>query len=183
MEDGYTLEDLLDFLSHAADRGLMPAATAQALAVAARNVLGMLTATEKADLRTIDVVQATQRFTNKRAADYSPGTLKEYGNRVGRAIELFLRWRDDPANFKVKTRSTKSSRSRNGKQESHAAGNQPVGQADELPTSSRSASPDSYETSIPLRAGVVVTLSNVPADLTEAEAQRLIGFIEMLVLG
>lgn len=183
METEYSLEGLLDFLSHAADRGLMPAATAQALAVAARNVFGLLTDTEKADLRKIDVAQATQRFTYKRAADYSPATLKEYRNRVGRAIELFMRWRDDPANFKVKTRSTKASRARSGKQESDAPGRLTVDLADEPTRATQPASPDGFETSFPVRPGVVVTLSNVPDDLTKAEAERLIAFIGLLVLG
>jgi hypothetical protein len=42
MENAYSVDDLLEFLDHAGDRGLMPAATAQALAVASRNVLGIL---------------------------------------------------------------------------------------------------------------------------------------------
>ena len=42
MPQAYSVDDLLEFLDHAGDRGLMPAATAQALAVASRNVMGVL---------------------------------------------------------------------------------------------------------------------------------------------
>ena len=41
MANGYSADDLLEFLDHAGDKGLMPAATAQALAVATRNVLAI----------------------------------------------------------------------------------------------------------------------------------------------
>ena len=46
MANGYSADDLLEFLDHAGDKGLMPAATAQALAVATRNVLGILSDVE-----------------------------------------------------------------------------------------------------------------------------------------
>ena len=42
MANSYSADDLLEFLDHAGDKGLMPAATAQALAVATRNVMGIL---------------------------------------------------------------------------------------------------------------------------------------------
>ena len=51
MANAYSLEDLLEFLDHASDRGLIPTATARALAVAARNVMGVLTDEERRDLK------------------------------------------------------------------------------------------------------------------------------------
>src|SRR5437660_1086059 len=114
MTNAYSMDDLLEFLDHAGERGLMPAATAQALAVATRNVLGMLTDEEKRDLGSQDLDSVIKRFNNKRAKDFNPSSLKEYGRRVRRAIDLFLNWRADPANFTVKTRTTTSSR-RKGK--------------------------------------------------------------------
>ena len=67
MANAYTVDDLLDFLDHAGDKGLMPAATALALAVASRNILGILTEQEKKDLSRLDVDSVIRRFTNKRA--------------------------------------------------------------------------------------------------------------------
>ena len=97
MANSYSADDLLEFLDHAGDKGLMPAATAQALAVATRNVVGILTENEKADLSQLDIDAAIKRFTNKRAKDFNPSSLKEYGRRIRRAVELFLAWREGSA--------------------------------------------------------------------------------------
>jgi hypothetical protein len=177
MTNAYSVDDLLDFLEHATDRGLMPAATARALAVASRTVLGILTDDERADLSRLEVDAVIKRFVNKRAKDFNPTSLKEYGRRVRRAIELFLAWREDPANFSIKTRASNSSR----KRERGAENGEPA---------KKGAPPDAipaqlagtYQSSIPVRSGLVVTLANVPYDLTRAEAERLANFIKMLAV-
>ena len=175
MANAYSAEDLLEFLDHAGDKGLMPAATAQALAVATRNVLGILSDDEKSDLSQLDLDATVRRFTNKRAKDFNPTSLKEYGRRVRRAVELFLRWREDPANFAVKTRTTTGPRKRG------FASDEPVTRE----TSTEQALEEmagTYRSAIPIRPGLVVTLVNVPNDLTSAEAERIAGFVRMLAL-
>jgi hypothetical protein len=177
MANAYSMDDLLEFLDHAGNRGLMPAATAQALAVASRNVLGILTEDEKADLGRLDLDAVLKRFTNKRGKDFNPSSLKEYGRRVRRAVELFGRWREDPANFTVKTREGGTSRKRQREPENGVVGTTDA-QADPVPA--RIAG--TYQSSLPVRAGLVVTLLNVPYDLTDAEAQRLADFVKMLAI-
>ena len=179
MPDAYSLDDLIDFLDHAGDRGLVPAATAQALAVATRNVLGVLSDNERADLSNQDLDGIIKRFNNKRAKDFNPSSLKEYGRRVHRAVDLFLRWREDPANFAVKTRVTgtgrkkaKSKESTNGPSDQGADAH---GEVDSLA--------GTYNSAIPVRPGTVITLANIPHDLTKAEAERLANFVRMLALG
>jgi hypothetical protein len=177
MANAYSSDDLLDFLDHAGDRGLMPAATAQALAVATRNVLGVLSDQERKDLSTQDIDGVIKRFTNKRAKDFNPSSLKEYGRRVHRAVELFLQWREDPANFAVKTRSTPTTRKKD-KSKSQAAGSSDSNDfSDDAPSR-----PGSYNSSVPVRPGVVVTFANVPHDLTKVEAERLASFVRMLAI-
>jgi hypothetical protein len=171
------MEDLLEFLDHASDRGLMPTATAQALAVATRNVLGVLTDEEKSDLGGQDLNAVVKRFNNKRAKDFNPSSLKEYGRRVHRAIDLFLNWRADPANFTVKTRTTTGSRKKGKAAE--IVDDDEAHSAFEPTTASR---PGTYQSSLPVRPGVVVTLADVPHDLTKAEASRLAEFIKMLAV-
>ncbi len=165
MANAYSADDLLEFLDHAGDKGLMPAATAQALAVATRNVLGILSDDEKADLRQLDLDAIVRRFTNKRAKDFNPSSLKEYGRRLRRAVDLFLSWRNDPANFTEKELGNNESITRE--------------------TSTEQA-PDevagTYRSAIPIRPGLVVTLVNIPNDLTGAEAERIAGFVRMLAL-
>ncbi len=176
MANGYSADDLQGFLDHAGDKGLMPAATAQALAVATRNVLAILSDTEKADLSQLDLDAAIKRFTNKRAKDVNPTSLKEYGRRVRRAVELFLTWREDPANFTIKTRTTSAPR----KRDKGSANNEPV--ARDAADQSAEEVAGTYRSSVPVRPGLVVTLVNIPNDLTSAEAERIAGFVRMLAL-
>jgi hypothetical protein len=177
MANAYSADDLLEFLDHAGDKGLMPAATAQALAVATRSVLGILSDAEKADLRQLDLDAIVRRFTNKRAKDFNPSSLKEYGRRIRRAVDLFLSWREDPANFTVKTRTTAGPR----KRDKEFGSDEPMTRE----TSTEQA-PDevagTYRSAIPIRPGLVVTLVNIPNDLTTAEAERIAGFVRILAL-
>ncbi|MGQ0764286.1 MAG: hypothetical protein ACT4OZ_01300 [Gemmatimonadota bacterium] len=177
MTNAYSSDDLLEFLDHAGDKGLLTAATAKALAVATRNVLGVLSDQEKKDLSNHDIDGIIKRFTNKRANDFNPSSLKEYSRRVQRAVELFLKWREDPANFRVKTRSTSITRKK-GSAKHHPAGSWESGD----PSDDTNARAGSYDSSVPVRAGVVVTLANVPHDLTRAEAERLVNFVRMLAI-
>lgn len=177
MANAYSADDLLEFLDHAGDKGLMPAATAQALAVATRNVLGILSDDEKVDLSQLDLEAAVRRFTNKRAKDFNPTSLKEYGRRVKRAVELFLSWREDPANFAIKTRATGAPRKKEkGSGNNEAATREATSEhvPDEIA--------GSYRSSVPIRPGLVVTLINIPNDLTSAEAERIANFVRMLAL-
>lgn len=175
MTNAYSADDLLEFLDHAGDKGLMPAATAQALAVAARNVLGILSDDEKSDLSQLDLDATVKRFTNRRGKDFNPTSLKEYGRRIRRAVELFLRWREDPANFAVKTRTTTGPRKKGfGSDESVTRETSTEQALEEVAGTYRSA--------VPIRPGLVVTLVNIPNDLTSAEAERIAGFVRMLAL-
>lgn len=190
MSNDYGADALLNFLDHAADKGLMPAATAQALAVASRNLMPMMGDGERADVRTADLDAVIKRFTNKRAHDFSPASLKEYGNRLKRAVGLFVSWRDDPASFTVKTRATKGATKpkRTSASSAKASADADAGAAAATATVPVSAplppvapmQPGNYNTSFPVRPGCVVTLTNVPGDLTSAEAERLAGFVKML---
>lgn len=179
MANGYSMEDLLDFLGHASERGLMPAATAQALAVATRNVLGVLGEEERADLRQVDLTGAVKRFHNKRAKEFNPLSLREYGRRVHRAMEYFLRWREDPANFSVKTRATTSARKKeyNGRLETVPA---PASEGDRPTVAPERGG--GYQSAFPIRPGRVVSIVNIPDDLTPAEAERLASFVRMLAV-
>lgn len=180
MSNTYSVEELLAFLEHAAERGLMPAATAQALAVASRNVFGILDDPEKPDVRNLDLDAVIRRFQNKRARDFSTDTLKEYDRRVRRAVKQFMEWREDPANFRSPTRSTTPGRRRKGGAENVEGSELPA----QAPAASISATaPGTYQTMLPLAPGRIVTLANIPLDLSHAEAERLAQFVKMLVVG
>ncbi len=180
MANEYSMADLLDFLSHAGDRGLMPTATAQALAVAVRNVFDVLGDEEQADLRKLDIETAIKRFNNKRAKDFNPSSLKEYARRVRRALELYHQWRENPADFSVKTRTSSASQKEKVTQvEAHSVANPTFQAPDRSPVFTTIGG---YQSAFPVRPGRVVTLLNVPEDLTTSEAERLAQFVRMLAV-
>lgn len=179
MANDYGVADLLEFLAHASQRGLMPAATAQALAVACRNVFGILGDDETADLRSLDLDAVVKRFTNKRAKEFNPTSLKEYSRRARRAVELYLQWRENPADFSVKTRTTNASRKERPKSAAQDNGSRDP-ELEKPATVAATVQQGSYQSAFPVRPGHIVTISNVPQDLTTAEAERLTQFIKML---
>jgi hypothetical protein len=177
MANAYSADDLLEFLDHAGDKGLMPAATAQALAVATRNVVGILSDDEKADLSRLELDAAIKRFTNKRAKDFNPTSLKEYGRRIKRAVELYLSWREDPANFAIKTRATNAPR-----RKEKGPGNGEPAKREAFTDNFPEETAGTYRSSVPIRPGLVVTLVNIPNDLTRGEAERIAEFVKLLAL-
>ena len=187
VQDRHSLDDLLDFLSHAGERGLLPAATAQAMAVATRNVFSVLDEGERAALPFDDLEGVIRRFTNKRARDFNPASLKEYGRRVRKAVEMYLQWKADPANFTVKTRVTSTSKRKEKGGGRPAAGMQPGVASDEAERGTAAAAAPSvaatasgYQTAFPVRPGHVVVVANLPHDLSSSEAERLAQFIRLL---
>lgn len=178
MSNAYSLDELLAFLEFAGDKGQMPPATATALAVACRNVFGVLSEEEKQDIGRLDLTTVVKRFQNKRAKDFGAPTLKEYDRRVRRAVSLFLEWRENPADFQAPTRATGSGRKRKPNLE---PGVEPE-PAVKVGSSGLHTTPGSYQTAVPLGPDRIVTLFNVPADLTAAEADRLARFVKMLAV-
>lgn len=182
MATEYSADDLLEFLTHASQRGLMPAATAQALAVASRRVLEMLSKDEREDLRRVDIDATVKRFGTRHAKDFNPSSLKEYGRRARRAVELFLRWRNDPAKFSVKTRATAPSRRKEKTTADAANAEINLSAEHNLAFASGAGLHPGYQSSFPIRPGTVITIVNIPPDLSKPEAERLAQFIKMLAV-
>ena len=181
MANEYSIDELLGFLNHAHERGFMPSPTAKALAVASRNVFGILADAEKADVRALDMADVIKRFSNKRGHEFNPSSLTAYGLRVQRAVKLFVDWRGNPASFTVKTRSTKNAARK--ERSSIPVDSAPLPRT-EATRGGVASSPDedSFETSVPVRQGQLITISNVPKNLTAAEAARLAEFVKMLAV-
>jgi hypothetical protein len=180
MKTNYSVEDLFDFLNHASDRGLMPVPATQALAAACRAVFSILGEEERADVTAIDIDAVFKRFENKRAKEFNPSSLKEYRRRVARAVELFANWRSSPADFSVKTRTTHQRKPKHPISSTEADPMTP-----ENFTAVTALTPQmagTHQLSFPVRPGGVITLSNVPVDLSAAEAERLAQFVKLLVV-
>lgn len=183
MTNDYSLEDLLEFLDHTGKKGMMPAATSRALAVAARNVFGVLDVEEQKNIGALSLDMIIKRFNNKRAKDFNPASLKEYARRVQRAVELYEKWKEDPAGFSVKTRAS-------GTRRKSAKPNQNDPSLEEAPTTPPATDNAGaqqnrhgfYQSSFPVGVGRVITVSNIPEDLTASEAEKLAQFVRMLAV-
>lgn len=183
MTNKYSLEDLLDFLSHTGNKGMMPTATSRALAVAARNVFGVLDEEEQKNIGEVSLEAVIKRFNNKRAKDFNPGSLKEYARRVQRAVKLYEQWKENPAEFSVKTRTTGTHRKSREATQNNV--NNDVTPTNIVATTVAQVSPShhgTYESSFPVGAGRVITVSNIPKDLTSSEAEKLAQFVRMLAI-
>lgn len=172
-------EGLLAFLDLAAVQGALPRATAAALTVASRRVMAVLTPKERANLLNVKSAAVIKRFNRKFADNFSEGSRNEYGRRFERALALFKEWNVDPENFSVPTRLTKRSRA-NKVAVGSAQGPKKTSMEDQTPAVRSGAS--GFQSSFPVRPGTVVTLLNIPSDLTRAEAERLAHFVKMLAV-
>ncbi|MCC6317901.1 MAG: hypothetical protein IT361_09440 [Gemmatimonadaceae bacterium] len=178
MAHEYSVDDLIDFLEYAGDCGLLPATTAQTLTAAARTVLGVLDDDERQHLDQQDLDVVVDRFTEQRGKDFYPSSIREYARRVHRAVGLFRRWREDPDGFGAQGRASSGARRRERAGDAGA----PFVDADDPAAACRTPRPGRYHSALAVRPGVVVTLSNVPCDLTGEEAERLATFVRMLVV-
>jgi hypothetical protein len=189
MDVDFSKDALTRFLDCVGEKGLVNPSTAQGWRVAVGNILDNLTASEEADVRSIDVESAFRKFVNRNGGKFAPRTLTEYRRRVDVALQEFNDWSVDPAGYKPKG-GTRSRMAPNGersptrqpkgtpedKQSKGTRDTGPRSSAPEAPTQS-SGLPLSYPIRPDFLAQVVI-----PRDLTVNEAKRLGAFIMTLAV-
>jgi len=167
-EPDYSREALARFIDFVVEKGLVNSSTAQGWRVATSKVLEALSAEDRADVRRIDVDAVFRAFLNRNPGRLSPVSVGEYRRRVGRAIEEFVKWVENPGGYGARSaawqaradarprlRSSPSPRDRDRAPEPPAAG---------------------IALSYPLRPGFLVQVM-VPRDLTVDEARRMGAFL------
>ncbi|MEO0343892.1 MAG: hypothetical protein AAF198_10685 [Pseudomonadota bacterium] len=177
MEQDYSLEALLDFIDYLSDKGLMKVKTASAVKASANKFFSALDPEELIDLRKIDIDQAATRFNNKFSSNYDPTSLRSYRNRSEKALNDFLSWKADPANFKpgIQTRTRRP-------KESQTQMLAPSLEARVLPKQTDIHSlPDVQAVPIRIREGHTVTIEGLPFDLTDAEARKISNIVQAYV--
>jgi hypothetical protein len=174
-----TGKGLVEFLEHAAKRGMLNGNTAGGLRAASKEVLTAVEPQgwEAVDLRTIDVEDFAARFERLRAGKFKPDSLLVYKSRFRNAVGMYLEYLKAPSTWKYKAERPAAARKK-------SAGGQ-AGKGDESDTlaqaSETRARSGSLEYPFPLRQGLVVKL-HLPADLTRPEAKRLAAFIDALAV-
>lgn len=168
--------DLMAFLDYLASKGLVNQATASARKAAVNKVLGVLDDDEATDVSKLDLDVLMRRFHNLHGERYTPESLGAYKSRVRSAIDDFVRYQNDPLNFRPGL---------------HQTGRRPTDKPkSERPPASRSEqrhamSGDRPPTSvnilpIPIRADLTIMVQGLPFDLTIAEATKIGNVIRAL---
>jgi hypothetical protein len=195
VEPDYSRPALARFIDFVVDKNLVHPATAQGWRVATTKVLEDLPADAEADVRQLDVEGTFRRFLNKYPGRLSPASVGEYRRRVGRAVEEFVRWVEDPGGyaFKGAPRTPRSDGRRRPEGPAGANGSEGVhvgaagsGRREGAGRASQTATPwtpssDGIALQYPLRPDLLAQVV-VPRDLTVEEARRMGAFLVTLAV-
>ncbi len=155
----------------------MKAPTAETRKAAVNQVLGILEDDEASDVAKIDLDSVMRRFQNKHGSRYTPDSLKTYRARVKNSIFDFLRFRENPMDFRPSAGSTvkrapKLKRPQSAETETPAFSQAvATGRTNPSPFFTASTLP------IPIRQDLTVLVHGLPFDLTEAEARKIANVI------
>ncbi|MEA9913497.1 hypothetical protein VDG39_12390 [Xanthomonas campestris pv. raphani] len=179
----YSLQALNEFIDYLANKHLLNKNTAQSRKGAANKILGVLDAQEASDLSKIDLDMVFTRFANKAGKDYKPDSLMVYRSRLSSALTDFFSYVENPAQFRPAGKSNgagsiKKPAKQVRKAEERPSESKPTMDSQASSQVAQSNSPGSVTVPVPLREGVTVQITGLPADLTEAEASRLAAIIK-----
>lgn len=177
----YSLDAFNRFIDYAATKGYMNKNTAQGRKAAANKVLTILESSELIDLRTVDIDGTFNRFQNLQGLNYSSDSLQIYLSRTKSAVGEFISWVDNPSAYKMPKPQKAVA-----KVKSSGNSDKPVNKLVESKQSPELnlAQTEQYQESrhiivpIPLRENLIVKISNLPADLTPSEADRLAAIVK-----
>lgn len=180
-----TAQGLVAFLEWAGEKGELKANTASSYRTAVQKVMEIdgeaWTSTE---LKGLDVEHQLERFAQLRARLYNPDSLRTYGNRFRAAVNHYLKFIEDPANFRgsapraTRSKSSESDSARKPRVEPRKKTAPRNAREQELPVVD---SKGSVNYPFPLRPGVMVTLT-LPRDLRRSEAKRIAAFVDSLAI-
>jgi hypothetical protein len=168
-DPNYSREALGRFIDFVVEKGLVNASTAQGWRVATGKVLTELSEEENADVRRIDVDVVFRGFLNRNPGRLSPVSVGEYRRRVGRAIEEFVKWVEDPGGYGARSAGWQARLDARPRLRTHAAPRERERPAD-MPAAGGIA------LNYPLRPGFLAQVT-VPRDLTVDEARRMGAFL------
>jgi hypothetical protein len=186
-----TAKDLLEFWPRIAAQGLVAKPAAINYKAAASAVLGGTNTPGDANLKELDVDKLLRQFENLQAKKYKPETMRVVESRFRRALEEFLRWAQNPKAFEPEIGQA---RPRGDSEAKKTAKSTPKNKAPGTRQPTDEGTPDAIVDEqvigngsamiwypLPLRPGVVAKLL-LPTDLTNADVERIAGFLRFAVL-
>jgi hypothetical protein len=176
-EPDYSRAALARFIEFVVAKGLVHPATAQGWRVATAKVLEELPADQLEDVRRIDVQATFKAFLNRYPGRLSPASVGEYRRRVGRAIEEFVRWIEDPGSYAFRAPS-RALRPDSRRRLEVAPSPAPIRPSSATPTHPQG---EDITFEYPLRPDLLAEVK-VPRDLTVEEARRMGAFLVTLAV-
>ncbi len=184
-----TGDGLIRFLDYAIDKGHLKTATGQAMKTAVKEVLSSTEGEDKwesVDVDSLDVDDIQRRFETLRAMKFSSSSLGTYKSRFRKSLDMFNEFRESPSTWrpsvKPRNRKSKDKPAPEGRPTppppSSGEPNKGGGTSESYPSSHRS-SIITYP--FPIRDGVLASLE-LPADLTQREAERVSAFVASLAV-
>ena len=168
-DQDYTPERLLDFLREAPTQGVLNPAVARSRANAIEQLFTVLTREEREDIRLIDVERLAGRLHKIQGSTIRPEVVELYRNRVHEALVDYLAWLKNPTTFATISGHTLRRDIRGFAPDTDNAEEARALEDIALATSERRKD----YISVPLRDGVTVYITNLPLDLSAAEAERI----------
>jgi hypothetical protein len=177
-------KNLVEFLDKAGSKGRIRPDMAAQLSGATKKILEIEQDWEEIDLSQLDVEGLIVRFRNLKGLDYTPNSLTEYERRFRRAIEMFLKYAEDPNwTHNGQSSQVKKNNAQQGSSKTKSKRNPPT-QNEIVETSNiaiNSAGIQMMDYPFPLRESCVVRL-RLPADLKIAEVERLAAFMRSVAI-
>jgi hypothetical protein len=177
-DEDYTPERLLDFLREAPTQGVLNPAVARSRANAIEQLFTELTPDERADIRRIDVDRLAGRLHKIQGSTIRAEVLDLYRSRVHEALVDYLAWLKNPTTFSTISGNTLRRDIRGIVPDTTSAEEARALEDIALATSERRKD----FISVPLRDGVTVYITNLPLDLSAAEAGRIARVLAALAL-
>ncbi|GHW45892.1 hypothetical protein VCSRO151_3463 [Vibrio cholerae] len=133
------------------------------------NVLSVLTAEEAQDITKFEIPELLDLFktrkTEQSGKEPSSGSLGTYKSRLNKGISEFKKYVQHASKVQVKKTDTANNEETNRKEKASVT-------QDKVET---------YTLPFPLRAGVMVKISELPTNLTAEEAERIASMVKALV--
>ena len=171
MNESRSREAVMEFLDYCKAKGLLKPKTAESRKAAVNQVLGILDDGEASDVAKIDLESVMQRFHNKNPNRYTPDSLKTYKARVKNSIYDFLRFRENPMDFKP-TAALVSKLSPKKLAKPTSTTTEPS-----RPAAALSGTTQSFLSAstlpIAIRENLTVLIHGLPYDLTQPEARKI----------
>lgn len=179
--NGYSTTDVMEFLEYMATKGLAKKSTMSSRRVSCSKVFAILDDEQREDVREIDLEEIMARFANISGSNYTPDTLTVYKSRVAKSIEEFLRYKQNPAGFKLSSTVRTRKRLRPEGREEEAS--EPASGGEDSPQEGGGGNSEIQTIDFPvaLRPGCIVRVCGIPTDLTKNEASKIANVVSAMV--